>query len=107
MHKKGYEPKILKRKQYIYELVKDTNVEKRPDINVILTKYVEGLGNAGDEVTVKPNFAYNNLLLPGKAVYATLDNVTKYKRDDAINDQDVKYSSSTAMRVKILCVLTL
>lgn len=70
-------------------------------MDVILTNYVEGIGKAGDKVSLKPNVAYNTLLLPGLAVYATSENLEKYKSlTESI--QDVKHSSSTAQRVALL-----
>lgn len=67
---------------------------KQPDLEVLLTNFVEGVGIKGEIVTVRPNFAYNNLLLPGLAVYATPENVQKFKGfEKKLDDQ---HSSSTA-----------
>lgn len=98
MHRKGAEPKRLKNKHYIYELVKDTSIEKKPDMDVILTSYVDGLGNVGDRVTVRPNYAYNQLLLPGLGVYASPENIEKYKNFEK-KDEAEQHSSPTAQRV--------
>ncbi|CAH1967670.1 unnamed protein product [Acanthoscelides obtectus] len=105
LHKQGRKPKTLRSRHYIYELVKDTDVEKQADIDVILTSYVEGLGNAGDKVSVRPTFAYNKLLLPGLAVYASPENVEKYS--NLTNDSEkIRYSSKNAFyHNKHLCAL--
>ncbi|VEN33764.1 unnamed protein product [Callosobruchus maculatus] len=95
LHKQGKRPKTLRSRHYIYELVKDTNCEKKPNIDVILTSYVEGLGNAGEKVSVRPSFAYNKLLLPGLAVYASPENIDKFK-NLADDSEKVRYSSKTA-----------
>ncbi|RZC36819.1 39S ribosomal protein L9, mitochondrial, partial [Asbolus verrucosus] len=89
--RKGYPQKKLRTRHYVYELVKDTNVEKQPNIDVILTSFVDDLGNAGNKVNVKPHYAYNNLLLPGLAVYATPGNITKFQK---VETKDVKHYSS-------------
>lgn len=64
-----------------------THVERQPNIDVILKTYVEGIGNAGDKVSVKPNFAYNNILLPGLGVYASPENLEKYKYHEVTEEQ--------------------
>ncbi|KAL1512466.1 hypothetical protein ABEB36_002053 [Hypothenemus hampei] len=96
LSKKGSPPKKLKARQHIYELVKDTKLEKRPNIDVILTSFVDGLGNIGEKVSVKPQYGYNHLILPGLAVYATSENEEKYKKY-ALRDDQVKYSSPNAL----------
>ncbi|CAG9773923.1 unnamed protein product [Ceutorhynchus assimilis] len=108
LHKKGDVPKPLRSRHYIYELVEDTAIQKQEDIKVILTTSVEGLGNFGETVSVKPRYAYNHLLLPGLAVYATPENVEKYK-EYAIDATKVqKYSSPNALfMMKILSSVTL
>nr|CAD7205505.1 unnamed protein product [Timema douglasi] len=66
-------------------------------MEIILTDYVSGLGARGDKVSVKPNFAYNNLLLPGLAVYSTPENSEKYctPQEESIKP---KFSSPYASR---------
>ncbi|KAH1005373.1 39S ribosomal protein L9, mitochondrial [Dendroctonus ponderosae] len=97
LHRKGATPKNLLAKHYVYELIRDTNTVKKPDIEVVLTAFVDGVGNLGDKVTVRPLFGYNNLLLPGLAVYATPENIIKYKRETDESSQKVRYSSSNAL----------
>lgn len=87
----------------VYEVVQDPYMKlmKQKDMQVILVQYVEGLGKAGDIVTVNPNFAYNNLLLPKLAIYASpenLANASLYKE----SQEDEVYSSKiskTLMRI--------
>lgn len=98
--KQGGDPKPLKARHFIYDLIRDENMQKQSDMEVILTSYVEGLGNIGDKVRVKPYKAYNELLLPGLAVYASPENVDKYKDYDRKED-DIQYSSKTAQIVSI------
>lgn len=105
MHRKGHPPKTLKNKHYIYDLVEDTTMRKQQNINLILRNYVEGYGNAGDRVSVKANVAYNQLLLPRLAVYASPENLEKYKLVNTENVQ--KYSSATAQRVSAIASFTL
>lgn len=85
----------MKQQNYIYELVKNKSDEKKPNIDVILKEYVDGLGNVGQRVSVKPQWAYSNLLLPGLAVYASPENVEKYEDEHAAEKTD-KHSSPTA-----------
>lgn len=100
MHRKDEEPKRLRRKNYIYELVKNTDTVKQPDIDVILQSYIEGVGNIGDKVSVRPSYAYNKLLLSGLAVYASPENIEKYaSKSDA---QGQRYSSPFALYVSNL-----
>lgn len=93
LHKKGEPPKQLKPKNYIYDLVENKVCKKLPDMEVILTSHVTGLGNIGDKVVVRPEYAYNELLLPGLAVYATPENEKKYEEYET-KETDVQYSSS-------------
>ncbi|KAF7280234.1 hypothetical protein GWI33_006277 [Rhynchophorus ferrugineus] len=107
LHKKGSPPKKLRSRHYIYDLVEDTNTKKQEDIDVILTTFVEGLGNSGEKIKVKPQFAYNSLLLPGLAVYACPENLEKYK-DTLCNKESVEYSSPNALpTIKTLSRITL
>ncbi|CAH1117335.1 unnamed protein product [Phaedon cochleariae] len=96
LHAKGENPKTLRSRHYIYEVVEDTTSVKHPNLDVILTSYVEGYGNVGDRVSVRPNFAYNNLLLPGLAVYASPENLEKFQNKQ--DDKDIiRYSSANAL----------
>lgn len=100
LHKTNQRPKTLRGRHHIYELIEDTNTVKQPNIEVVLKTFVEGVGTRGDVLSVKPNFAYNKLLLPGLAVYKTAENVAKYaKKED--EKADLEHSSPFAQRVNI------
>lgn len=98
LYKKGAGPHRLKAKHYVYDVIKDTSNDKQPKIDVILTSFIDGLGNAGDTVNVSQNYAYINLLLPRLAVYANAENLEKYK-DISQNKDVIKYSSSSVKKV--------
>lgn len=97
LHKKGEKPRKLRHRAFIYELVEDTTVKRKPDMEVLLTAYVEGVGDKGDIVSVRPNFAYNKLLLPGLAVYNTPENFAKYKPAEGAKTEKL-HSSPFAQR---------
>lgn len=97
LHKKGAVHRKLKSRQFIYELVEDTNAKRKPDMEVILTAFVDGLGQKGSIVSVRPNYAYNKLLLTGLAVYKTPENIAKYQNDDTSNTEEL-HSSPFAQR---------
>lgn len=92
MHKASGRAKRLKQRHFIYDLVEDTDVKKKKPIDVILTCYVEGIGDRGDRVTMPPLRAYNRLLLPGLGVYATPENIVKYDSENE-DRAKTKYSS--------------
>lgn len=103
----GKPPKPLQTKNYIYDVVENTDTKTEPDIKVILTSFVEGVffalpiiftlltfaylkslkkmflgvGLKNDVITVRPNFGRNKLLLPGLAVYASPENLKKLKEE--------------------------
>lgn len=58
-----------------------------------------GVGNPGDIITTRPMLAYKTLLMPGHAVYATPENMEKYKVDEDKGKQDVEYSSPYVKKV--------
>lgn len=63
----------------IYELVENTESRKHIPIDIILTQYVPGMGGIGEILSIKPMTAYHRYLLPGLAVYASPENLAKYK----------------------------
>lgn len=79
--KKGHPERRLKAKNFVYDLIEDGNTIPKPDIKVILTDYVDGMGYKGDLITARPNTAYNKLLLTGLAVYDTPENRQKYNTE--------------------------
>lgn len=102
LSKKNQAPRKLRGRHFVYQLVEDTNIRKKPNIDVVLTSYVEGIGRKGEVVNVKPNLAYEKLLLPGLAVYHTPENVEKYSKFLIADDDDEKHSSPFAKRVIIV-----
>jgi large subunit ribosomal protein L9 len=102
-HKKNQKPRKLRGKHFNYVLVEDTNIKKQPDLKVILTQFVEGVGKKGDIVALRPNYVYKNLLLPGLAVYHTPENLEKYKSSE-IAGESSQPSSQFAQRVIYKCL---
>jgi len=74
-----FRAKRLKAKNFVYELVEDTNSKPDELLKVILLAPVEGLGGRGDVLDLKPHQARNKLILPGLAVYASPENLKKYE----------------------------
>ena len=60
--------------------MENTSLRRQKPLDVILLTYVEGIGEKGDRVSLKPRLAYNTLLLPGLATYASPENIAKYER---------------------------
>lgn len=112
LHKINHSPRAFKGKHFIYDLVEDTNVKKKEPIDLILTQYVKGLGNAGTLVSMSPGKAYVELLLPRLADYATPENIKKYMKlaedlgdrtpfSSAIVESTIKYLSEMRLMVEI------
>ncbi|KAM0729903.1 Large ribosomal subunit protein bL9m [Formica fusca] len=98
LHKTKAKPHRLKNRHFIYELVEDTNTKRKEPLDLILTQYVAGLGNAGTRVSMHPNKAYPMLLLPKLADYATPENIEKYTKL-AVDQQDkTPFSSASVER---------
>lgn len=98
LHKKKGKPNFLKKRNQIYDLVEDTNVKRKESLDLILTQYVAGLGNAGTRVSMHPNKAYPLLLLPKLADYASPENIEKYTKL-AVDQQDkTPFSSASVER---------
>uniref|UniRef100_A0A8D8KPB1 Large ribosomal subunit protein bL9m n=1 Tax=Culex pipiens TaxID=7175 RepID=A0A8D8KPB1_CULPI len=88
----------LRGRHYVYDLIEDTTTKKKPNLEVVLTSFVEGVGSKGDVVSLKPAVAYNKLLLPGLAVYKTPEAVARYAVErDAAAEQE-QHSSAYAQR---------
>ncbi|XP_041969091.1 39S ribosomal protein L9, mitochondrial [Aricia agestis] len=98
LHKKGGRPEKLKGRHFIYELVEDTAVKKKDDVKVILNQFVDGVGNVGDILSLRPTVAYRDFLMPGLAVYANEANISKYKADESKPIDNVEFSSPYAQR---------
>jgi len=88
-------PKPLKTKNFVYDLVEHVDSKKEPNLELILTNYVEGIGMKGDVVSVRPHFGRHKLLLQGLAIYASPENLKKFagqKSGENIK-QEFKHSS--------------
>jgi large subunit ribosomal protein L9 len=107
LHKKNTAPPKLRGRNFVYDLVEDTLAKKKPNVEVVLKSFVDGIGSKGDIVSLRPNKAYHDLLLPGLAVYKTPENVQKYSK--LKEEIDVKeHSSPYAQRtINILQGITL
>ncbi|XP_066597947.1 large ribosomal subunit protein bL9m [Prorops nasuta] len=80
----------LKSRHFVYELVEDTNIRKKEPIKLILLAHVDGLGTPGDIISVPPNKAYETLILPKLAAYASPANIEKYNHlKNANSDESV------------------
>lgn len=60
---------------------------------------IAGVGNRGDILSLHPNKAYRNYLLPGLAVYANTKNCEKYKVDEIKPKTEEIFSSPYVQRV--------
>lgn len=98
LHKKNEKPKPLKGKFFCYDLVEDRSVKKRPNLDIVLTTFVNGVGDRGDIVSVPRNQAYNKLLLPGLGVYKTDESIAKYANNKDETKDKVEHSSPYAER---------
>lgn len=87
LSKKGRPQRRLRARNFVYDFVEDCNTIKKPDIDVILTDYVDGLGYKGDLIKMPPQKAYNNLLLTGMAVYDTPENREKYETEARLKEE--------------------
>lgn len=68
-------PRTLRKEHFIYEYEEITEFKKKPNIDVILTEFVEGLGNKWDIVSVEPVYGLTHLIVPGLATYMTPENL--------------------------------
>ncbi|XP_055601432.1 39S ribosomal protein L9, mitochondrial-like [Uranotaenia lowii] len=99
LYKKNQKPEKLKGRHFVYELVEDTTIKKKPNLEVVLTAFVEGIGSKGDVVSLKPNEAYNKLLLPGLAVYKTPEAIAKYATEKDVQEEQLHSSAQAARTV--------
>ncbi|XP_033337145.2 mitochondrial ribosomal protein L9 [Megalopta genalis] len=108
LHKKNQKPHPLKSKHYIYDLIENTNSRKQQKIDLILLDTIEGLGLKGQKISVASQKAYNNLLLPKLAVYATPENIEKYLINASnIKDTDIRSSEFVTRAINSLSHLYL
>ncbi|XP_052860136.1 39S ribosomal protein L9, mitochondrial [Anopheles cruzii] len=102
LYKKNQKPGKLRGRHFVYDLVEDRSVVKKPNVEVVLTTFVENIGAKGEVVSLKPNIAYNRLLLPGLAVYKTPESVAKYAQDVREKESAVHSSAQAAVTVSKL-----
>lgn len=87
--------------------MKNVVAQKHPPLKVILMADVMGIGEKGDVVELKQSVAYNELILPKRAVYASPENLEKYA---SLKKAERTYSSLKApvlmqmLRTTRLCV---
>lgn len=72
LHKPNGNKNGLKGRHYVYEMVEYKGHDVQPDINVLLTTSVDGIGEKGEIVSMRPNMAYNKVLLPGFGTYSEI-----------------------------------
>lgn len=73
-------------------------------INILVLNsniYVLGVGDTGDVLSMRPTKAYKEFLVPGLALYATPENLEKYKVDESKPKVENIYSSPYVQRVSI------
>lgn len=63
--------------------------------------YFLGVGNQGDILTLRPHQAYRDYLLPGLAVYASPENLEKYKAYEIKPKTEDTFSSPYVHRVSL------
>ncbi|XP_046650898.1 39S ribosomal protein L9, mitochondrial-like [Daphnia pulicaria] len=90
LDKQNRPPKPLVTKNFVYDEVENANLKKEPDLKLILTSFVEGVGLKNEIVTVRPNFGRFKLLASGLAVYASPENLEKLKKDLENSDNKVQ-----------------
>ncbi|XP_058444594.1 large ribosomal subunit protein bL9m [Malaya genurostris] len=107
LYKKNQKVTKLRGRHFVYELVEDTSIKKKPNLEVILTTFVDGIGSKGEVVSLKPQVAYNKLLLPGLAVYKTPENLAKYATEQDDQEKELHSSAQAQRTVSKLEQLTL
>lgn len=106
LHKKGV-PKTLKKREYIYTVVGNTDLQPAGDMPVILVKDVEGVGLRGEVLGVARKLARNMLLPTGAAIYASPENLAKHK-EESKNVEDIPRQSIVAQKtIRQLQAMTL
>lgn len=104
LHKKNQRPHRFRKRHFTYDLIENTELKKKPPLDLILTKFVTGIGNVGTRVSMHPTPAYRRLLLPKLADYATPENIEKYtKLSKELTVDEVPFSSASVEKTtKIL-----
>uniref|UniRef100_G3MRW7 Large ribosomal subunit protein bL9m n=1 Tax=Amblyomma maculatum TaxID=34609 RepID=G3MRW7_AMBMU len=81
-------PRGLRKENFIYDYEEITEFNKKPNIDVILTQFVEGLGNKWDIVSVRPFYGLTQLIVPGLAMYVTPENL-KLRDEMKVGKEDL------------------
>lgn len=105
LYKKSGKPfnEKLKHRHFIYDIVETPESKKHKSLDVILLDYVEGFGERGDRMTLKHSIAYNKLILPGLATYASPENIAKFAD---LNKEDRRAKFSTPFVERTMNVLS-
>ncbi|KAK1132945.1 hypothetical protein K0M31_014312 [Melipona bicolor] len=82
LYKKHQRFPRMTHKHFIYEYVENTNRRKQKKIDLVLLENVKNVGEKGEKVSVTSQRAYESLILPKLAVYATPENLKKYLIED-------------------------
>ncbi|RWS09163.1 hypothetical protein B4U79_00967 [Dinothrombium tinctorium] len=88
-------------KDFLYEVVKNTENDKMDDIEVLLLKHVKGLGVAGDIVKVRPGIFRHHLYLKREATYASPENLELYKDLIENKQRDINAPSSALSPITV------
>jgi len=83
----------LRQKHFVYDTVEDTIPKPQKMLNVLLLKYVEDLGQAGEVVPVKEQTG-RLLIMTNRGAYASQANIERFGQD--VKEQ-VTYSSKYAV----------
>jgi len=65
---------------HVYDLVRTTHEDRRPEIRVLMNSYVEGYGDIGDAISVTSDDARNYLIPAQLALYDTPENRDRLNR---------------------------
>lgn len=105
LNKKCGRKRNLRPKYFIYELVKHVETIKHEPIQLVLTSNVNKIGLKGQIVSLKPERAYNDVILPKLGLYATEENIKKYI---TINEkEEFKLPSITRATIEFLSTFNL
>ncbi|XP_035169909.1 39S ribosomal protein L9, mitochondrial [Oxyura jamaicensis] len=81
LSREGRAPRLHPRRHRVYRLLEDGKHLPKADMELILTRAVQGLGTRGDTVLVKKSLGRNKLLPQGLAVYASPENKKLFEEE--------------------------
>ncbi|KAM4644348.1 large ribosomal subunit protein bL9m [Amazona ochrocephala] len=104
LSKEGRPPRANLRRHRVYRLVEDTKHQPKGELELILTRAVEGLGSRGDVVSVKKPVGRNKLLPQGWAVYASPENRKIFEEEKLHQEEklEVQQTQSGERTLKFL-----